>query len=212
LVPDVWIVIRASTYVFVAGPDPFGPEPIVAVVGSVSRVTVGPLVNVKTAVPLAVKTPVTFELIVTVQVAVLPPFDKVGDAQVSDEELGAGLTEGVIATDVGTTEPRALAVIVKVCSTPTWFVADGVIAMLPSTQVLTLLFVAPGPCGAVVDAMLSRVRMLPWTSMSDDTRSVAVPAVLMYRHYRRLVDDYLVEMEEQAERLLERVYDAGGRA
>lgn len=41
---------------------------------------------------------------------------------------------------------------------------------------------------------------------------VAVPAVLMYRHFRRLVDDYLVEMEEQAERLLERVYDTGGRS
>ena len=40
---------------------------------------------------------------------------------------------------------------------------------------------------------------------------VAVPAVLMYRHYRRLVDDYLIDMEEQAERLLERVYDTGGR-
>ena len=36
---------------------------------------------------------------------------------------------------------------------------------------------------------------------------VAVPAVLMYRHFRRVVDDYLVEMEDQAERLLERVYD-----
>jgi biopolymer transport protein ExbB len=41
---------------------------------------------------------------------------------------------------------------------------------------------------------------------------VAVPAVLMYRHYRRLVDDYLVEMEEQSERLLELVYDTGGRS
>ena len=40
---------------------------------------------------------------------------------------------------------------------------------------------------------------------------VAVPAVLMYRHYRRLVDDYLVDMEDQSERLLERVYDTGGR-
>jgi biopolymer transport protein ExbB len=40
---------------------------------------------------------------------------------------------------------------------------------------------------------------------------VAVPAVLMYRHFRRLVDDYLVEMEDQAERLLEKVYDSGGR-
>lgn len=41
---------------------------------------------------------------------------------------------------------------------------------------------------------------------------VAVPAVLMYRHYRRLVDDYLVDMEEQSERLLELVYDTGGRS
>jgi biopolymer transport protein ExbB len=40
---------------------------------------------------------------------------------------------------------------------------------------------------------------------------VAVPAVLMYRHFRRLVDDYLVEMEDQAERLLEQVYDVAGR-
>ena len=41
---------------------------------------------------------------------------------------------------------------------------------------------------------------------------VAVPAVLMYRHFRRLVDDYLVEMEDQAERLLEQVYDVAGRS
>lgn len=41
---------------------------------------------------------------------------------------------------------------------------------------------------------------------------VAVPAVLMYRHFRRLVDDYLVDMEDQAERLLEQVYDAPGRS
>ena len=40
---------------------------------------------------------------------------------------------------------------------------------------------------------------------------VAVPAVLMYRHYRRVVDDYLVDMEDQAERLLEQVYDTGGK-
>ena len=35
---------------------------------------------------------------------------------------------------------------------------------------------------------------------------VAVPAVLAHRYFRRLVDDYLVEMEEKAERLLEIVY------
>jgi biopolymer transport protein ExbB len=35
---------------------------------------------------------------------------------------------------------------------------------------------------------------------------VAVPAVLAYRYFKRLVDDYLVDMEEQAERLLEVVY------
>ena len=40
---------------------------------------------------------------------------------------------------------------------------------------------------------------------------VAVPAVLMYRHYRRVVDDFLVDMEDQAERLLEQVYDTGGK-
>lgn len=40
---------------------------------------------------------------------------------------------------------------------------------------------------------------------------VAVPAVLMYRHFRRLVDDYIVDMEDQAERLLEQVYDVTGR-
>jgi biopolymer transport protein ExbB len=39
---------------------------------------------------------------------------------------------------------------------------------------------------------------------------VAVPAVLAYRYFRRLVDDYLVDMEEQAERLLETVF-AGSR-
>ncbi|MGB2816106.1 MAG: MotA/TolQ/ExbB proton channel family protein [Burkholderiaceae bacterium] len=41
---------------------------------------------------------------------------------------------------------------------------------------------------------------------------VAVPAVLMHRHFRRLVDDFLVDMEDQAERLLEQVYDVGGRS
>jgi biopolymer transport protein ExbB len=41
---------------------------------------------------------------------------------------------------------------------------------------------------------------------------VAVPAVLMYRHFKRRVDDYLVDMEDQAERLLEQVYDTGGRS
>jgi biopolymer transport protein ExbB len=35
---------------------------------------------------------------------------------------------------------------------------------------------------------------------------VAVPAVLAHRYFRRLVEDYLVEMEEQAERLLEVLY------
>ena len=40
---------------------------------------------------------------------------------------------------------------------------------------------------------------------------VAVPAVLSYRYFKRLVDDYLVDMEEQAERLLEAVF-AGSRA
>ena len=37
---------------------------------------------------------------------------------------------------------------------------------------------------------------------------VAVPAVLSYRYFKRLVDDYLVDMEEQAERLLETVFSA----
>jgi biopolymer transport protein ExbB len=41
---------------------------------------------------------------------------------------------------------------------------------------------------------------------------VAVPAVLMHRHFRRLVDDFLVDMEDQAERLLEQVYDVSGRS
>jgi biopolymer transport protein ExbB len=40
---------------------------------------------------------------------------------------------------------------------------------------------------------------------------VAVPAVLSYRYFKRLVDDYLVDMEEQAERLLENVYASPGR-
>lgn len=35
---------------------------------------------------------------------------------------------------------------------------------------------------------------------------IAVPAVLAYRYFKRLVDDYLVDMEEQAERLLETVF------
>ena len=35
---------------------------------------------------------------------------------------------------------------------------------------------------------------------------IAVPAILAYRYFRRLVDDYLVDMEEQAERLLETVF------
>lgn len=35
---------------------------------------------------------------------------------------------------------------------------------------------------------------------------IAVPAILAYRYFRRLVDDYLVDMEEQAERLVEAVF------
>lgn len=35
---------------------------------------------------------------------------------------------------------------------------------------------------------------------------VAVPSVLAYRYFRRLVDDYLVEIEDQTQRLLESVY------
>lgn len=35
---------------------------------------------------------------------------------------------------------------------------------------------------------------------------IAVPAILAHRYFRRLVDDYLVDMEEQAERLLEAVF------
>jgi len=35
---------------------------------------------------------------------------------------------------------------------------------------------------------------------------VAVPAMLAFRYFKRLVDDYLVDMEEQAERLLETVF------
>ncbi|HVG03865.1 MAG TPA: MotA/TolQ/ExbB proton channel family protein [Burkholderiaceae bacterium] len=35
---------------------------------------------------------------------------------------------------------------------------------------------------------------------------IAVPSVLAYRYFKRLVDDYLVDMEEQAERMLEAVY------
>jgi biopolymer transport protein ExbB len=41
---------------------------------------------------------------------------------------------------------------------------------------------------------------------------VAVPAVISYRYFKRLVDDYLVDMEEQAERLLESVYATPGRS
>ncbi len=40
---------------------------------------------------------------------------------------------------------------------------------------------------------------------------VAVPAVLAHRYFRRLVEDYLVDMEEQAERLLEFVYGGRGK-
>jgi biopolymer transport protein ExbB len=35
---------------------------------------------------------------------------------------------------------------------------------------------------------------------------VAVPSVLAYRYFRRLADDYLVEIEDQSQRLVETVY------
>ncbi|MEG0822626.1 MAG: MotA/TolQ/ExbB proton channel family protein [Burkholderiaceae bacterium] len=35
---------------------------------------------------------------------------------------------------------------------------------------------------------------------------VAVPSVLSHRYFRRLVDDYLVEIEDQSQRLVETVY------
>lgn len=36
---------------------------------------------------------------------------------------------------------------------------------------------------------------------------VAVPAVLLYRHFRTRVEDYLVSMEDQAQRLLDTIYN-----
>src|SRR3954471_22221647 len=60
-----------STYFLVTGPVPSGPEPMVVVVGSVSRVSWTPP-TVDTAGALAVIVLTVVELTVTVQVAVLP--------------------------------------------------------------------------------------------------------------------------------------------
>ena len=38
---------------------------------------------------------------------------------------------------------------------------------------------------------------------------VAVPSVLAYRHFRTRVDDFLVEMEGQAQQLVEALYNEG---
>src|SRR5262245_56322006 len=119
--------------------------------------------------------PVTFELITRVHVALMPSGATVGVAHVSVAESGTGLTEGVpIVIEVGVAGPSAVAVMVNVCAVPTWFVPDGAMEILPSTHFLTLLFVAPDPCGAGVEGSLSRVSTVPWTLMLEDTNRVAV--------------------------------------
>ncbi len=118
-----------------AGPDPAGPE-----FPDVERVTVtdagtAPLsgsAKLTDAVALAVKVPADEELIVIVQVAVLP--ETAGVAQVSLSDPGAGLTDGVIAPKLGVV-PLGTAVTVTVTGGgwPTSFTAEGLMAIDAST-------------------------------------------------------------------------------
>ncbi len=72
LVADGVIVMLPSTNVLTAGPDPPGPDGIVAVAGFVSRINVTPpTVNVTDALPVTV--PFEFDVNVTAHVPALVP-------------------------------------------------------------------------------------------------------------------------------------------
>ena len=97
------IAMLRSTYCFVAGPLPAGPEPTAAVAGFVSRwIPVTGLnvpATVATTSAFAVNVPAVALLIVNVQVTVDVP-SPLGEPQVEDCDVGPGVTLGVIAAAV----------------------------------------------------------------------------------------------------------------
>src|SRR5260221_9130421 len=105
----------ASTYGLTAGPlSPLRRSPV-------ARVTATPPI-VTTALALAVKVPAVGLLMVSEQVAVLPPLLSTGLLQLELEVPGGGLTDVVIEVKVGAPVPagKALTVMVKVWAWPTW--------------------------------------------------------------------------------------------
>src|SRR5204863_193895 len=124
------ILILASTYAFVAGPLPPGPE-----LPEVLRVTgIAGLPRFAVADALAVNVPVVLLLMVIVQVAISPT-NAMPAPQVVLCDDGAGLTLGVMFTvPAGTPAGNLCTVTVKTCSWPTSLVAVfGAMAMLMST-------------------------------------------------------------------------------
>src|SRR4051794_19447392 len=121
------MVMLASTNVFTAGPDPPGPDGIVAVAGFVSRVNeTPPTVNVTAALPVTV--PFEFDVKVTEQV---PP-EVPGLAQVfvliwlfaplASLRVTVGLVPFGTLTKLPPVPLFCLTVTVKVCGCPTSFV------------------------------------------------------------------------------------------
>src|SRR5258708_11075866 len=110
----------------------------------------------RSAVALAVYVATTSLLIVSVQVAVLPPLLMTGLPQVVLIEVGAGVTLGVTESKTTGLAPAGIAftVTVKTC----WWVITlvalgGPIVMKASTQVLTALTLSPGRLSPVVLVM-----------------------------------------------------------
>jgi hypothetical protein len=135
---------RASTNRFVAGPLPPGPLPIVAVAGSVSRVTVALLgvpvpVKPQTAVALAVNVAALLLLMEKVQVRVSGcPAGVVGLPHVLPRIVVDGDTLGVSdVSDAVVPEGDAVVVTVNVWAVPTSFTPLGVIETFASTNRLT---------------------------------------------------------------------------
>src|SRR5258707_7831182 len=112
----------ASTYCLTAGPlSPLRPSPV-------ARVTATPPI-VTTALALAVKVPAVGLLMVSEQVAVLPPLLSTGLLQLELEEPGGGLAGVPIAAKVRAPAPagKTMTGMVKGWGGPTWVTALGAV-------------------------------------------------------------------------------------
>src|SRR5260221_11903048 len=109
---------------------------------------------------------------VSVQVAWLPL--TVGAPQVEDVDVGAGVTEVVMAWRLTGVAPAgmALTVMVKVCGLPTVLEALGLIEMLASTYCLTA-----GPLSPLRPSPVGRVTAAPPIVATALALAVKVPAV-----------------------------------